>query len=401
MLSLASKRAAPITRHHQRFLERAGISARSSVRQQQRAKLTTAAASSTSKQQQSRVISRRAWLEFKESRGITKKRPDASKRPTSNDEKPWPRNMQIAGFVAGAVAVPYIILWTITSNPTLREWFDPYIPLDKLRTHYGKLEWDAQSYSEELENAKNKAKNGNDESQSLVGYYQFPEEAPFHVRRQQQIVEAMNESDVKVTLSVSSSSSSSLSEETVIKKIAAKTVANAKNLSEYIPSALTSMDEKTTVAVDFLDRKDEGNDADNLNATSINRVPDTTIGSSLDGTLMTDADSMANDKTRGQHWEIHNSSLGSQQLTKETQTMSKWAYTPQAAGEGSTKGAKAPQMSQTEIEKGRFEYEIFELEKSLRDPMCTRSIDDMTTELRQAKRELSRLTWKKRFGFSR
>jgi hypothetical protein len=398
MLSLASKRNAPITRHHQRLLERAGLSARSSVRQQ-RAKLTTAEVSSTSKQQQSRVISRRAWLEFKESRGITKKRPDASKRPTSNDEKPWPRNMQIAGYVAGAVAVPYIILWTITSNPTLREWFDPYIPLDKLRTHYGKLEWDAQSYSEEMENAKNKEKNGNDESQSLIGYYQFPEEAPFHERRQQQIVEAMNESDVKVTLSLSSSSS--LSEETVTKKIAAKTVAKAKNLLEYFPSALTSMNENTTVAVDFLDRNDEDNDADNLNATSITRVPDTTIGSPYDGTLMTDADSIANDKTRGQHWELHNSSLGSQQLNKETQTMSKWAYTPQAAGEGSTKGAKAPQMTQTEIEKGRLEYEISELEKSLRDPTCTRSIDDMTTELSHAKRDLSRLTWKKRFGFSR
>ena len=92
------------------------------------------------------VISRRSWHEFKDSHGFSRKRPGSSK--SSDDEKPWPRNIQIAGYVAGALLVPYTILWTVTSNPTLREWFGPYLPMDRLRTHYGKLEWDAESYSE-------------------------------------------------------------------------------------------------------------------------------------------------------------------------------------------------------------------------------------------------------------
>ena len=169
--------------------------------------------------------------------------------------------MQIAGYVGGALAVPYIILWTITSNPTLREWFGPYIPLDKLRTHYGKLEWDAQSYSEEMENAKNKEKNGNDESQIPIGYYQFPEEAPFEERQRQAVVESMDETDINVTLTVStplSTPSSSLPEESVTKKIAAKTLATEKNLSEYIPSTWTSLGGNSpVVAVDFLDQNNK------------------------------------------------------------------------------------------------------------------------------------------------
>jgi len=395
MLSLASKRTAPISRHYQRLRKTAGILGSPSVRQHRRARLTTAATSSTTKQQQPLVVSRRSWLDFKESRGITKRRPDASKRRKSDDEKPWPRNMQIAGYVAGALTVPYVILWTITSNTTLREWFGPYIPLEKLRSHYGKLEWDAQSYCEEMEDTKNKEKSGKDESQLLIGYYQFPEEAPFHERQRQKIVEAMNESDVKVTLSLSSS----LSEEVVTTKIASKTVANAKDLLEYFPSTSNSTNGNTTVAVDFMDSNEEDNDADNLDATSTTKVHERTIESPYDGALMTDADSMANNKTGGGYDGLHDLSLGSLQLTKETQTMSKWAYIPQAAGEGSKKSTS--NASSMEIEMGRLKYEIIELEKNLRDPMCTRSIDDMTAELRLAKRDLSRLTWKKRFRFSR
>ena len=142
------------------MLRRTTETAKNSSARQQRSRLSTTAASSTTKQpEQPLVISRRAWLEFKESRGIKKKRPDPSKRPKSDDEKPWPKSVQIAGYAAGTVAVPYIILWTITSNPTLREWFGPYIPLEKLRPYFGKLEWDAQNFSEEMESVKDKEKN--------------------------------------------------------------------------------------------------------------------------------------------------------------------------------------------------------------------------------------------------
>jgi len=270
--------------------------------------------------------------------------------------------MQIAGYVAGAVAVPYIVLWTITSNPTLREWFGPYIPLDKLRTHYGKLEHGAQNWSEEVEAARNKDTNGNDESESLIGYYQFPEEAPFKKRREQQLVEAMNGSDVQVTLSLLSPESS-LSKETVTQKISAKTVANTKSLMEYLPSNRTSIDANTTVAVEFLNQTDDVTNVGNSDALSSTAT--VTIESPYDDTLMTDTELMTKDMTSVK---LHDSTpLGGRHVAKDSQTTSKWAYVPSAAGEGSNESAKTTLnvrgLTDAEIQISRWKYEIAELEK--------------------------------------
>jgi len=63
--------------------------------------------------------------------------------------------------------------------------------------------------------------------------------------------------------------------------------------------------------------------------------------------------------------------------------------------------ANISQPTDVEMNIGRLEYTTSELEKNLRDPMCTRDIDDMQQELRQSKRELSKLKWKRRLGFFR
>jgi hypothetical protein len=357
------------------------------------------------------VISRRAWNEFKESRGITKK-PTGSSKSNSSEENPWPRNFQIAGYVAGTFLVPYMMLWTITSNPTLREWFGPYLPLDKLRTHYGEPEWDAQSYSEELEQMKNKEnQTGNDDDSASpnVQFYQFPQEAPFRERQQQEIIKIMEESDVKITLSLSSSS-----EEATTKTVAAKTIFNAKNLLNFIPSASASstMNQNQMVAVDFID--DEKNDI--INGNKDNNNNNRTDGGfaivesiSDDGALMTDAESMSKDNVDTTRTNQSSSSSLSdfsadRILAKETQTMSKWSYMPPQPSQAVQKetAAKSSQRStDVEMNIARLEYDITELSKNLRDPLCTRDMDDMQHELRQSKRELSKLKWKRRLGLAR
>lgn len=383
MLSIASKRTIPIA------IPRQGL--RNAAKQQQHSRLTTASAPPAASSNNRLVVSRRAWLEFKESRRISRKKPDPSKKPASNDEKPWPRNMQIAGYVAGAVAVPYTILWTITSNPTLREWFGPYIPLDKFRTWFGKLEWDAQSYTEDMEDARKREKDGkaaNSVKESLIGRYQFPEEDPFHVRQQQEIIENLEESDVAVTISASSSPSQMA--DIVTTTVVAKTVASEKKLLELFSSGSASANTNgMMVAVDFLDQNNPEHKTDDDTVKTTKPLSD--------GSLMTDIESsMANTK-----W-LSDSPPASQQLAQETQTLSKWTYTPsqqQGSGEASNAGdSGTTQMTDVEIKMGHLEYDISELEKSLRDPMCTRNIDDMTTELSKAKRELSKLKWKRRFG---
>ena len=404
MLSLACTRTASRNRFAVRHL------------QQRRAWLTTdavavataTATTSTTKaiNKKPLVISRRAWIAFKESRGIIKK-PTGSSKSNSSEENPWPRNFQIAGYVAGTVIVPYMILWTITSNPTLREWFGPYLPLDKLRTHYGEPEWGAQSYSEELEQMKTKEnQTGNDDSASPnVQYYQFPQEAPFRERQQQEIIKTMEESDVQIALSLSSSS-----EEATTKTIAANTIFNAKNFLNLIPSASDSaaMNQNQMVAVDFID--DEKNDINGNKDNNNTRTDggfDTDKSISDDGALMTDAQSMSKDNvgtTRTNQASSIFDYSADRVLAKETQTMSKWSYLPpqpSQAAQKETAANSSRRSTDVEMSIARLEYEISDLSKNLRDPLCTRDIDDMQNELRQSKRELSKLKWKRRLGLAR
>lgn len=395
MLSTASKRSISIGNHCRGIRKVVGSSTLPFTRNLQCSRLTTVStpASSSNHGLKSKriVISRRAWLDFKESRGITRKRPDATKRKKSDDEKPWPRNAQIAAYAASATAVPYIVLWTITLSPTLREWFGPIIPLEKLRTYYGKLEWDAQSYSEEMEN-KDTQRNP---EESLNGYYQFPGEDSFNVRRQQEIIKNMNESDITVTVTLSSQSSPA--EEIVTETVPANMIANEKNLLELFASGPVSTNSNKCVGIDFLDRN---NPEDNATESSTGSKDKETVS---DGSLMTDAESMAN-KTRYIGPSEPLSMI--QQLAKKTQSMSIWTHVPQQqdSGDGSNQGAGgsgnvgAQKLTDVEMRMGQLEYEIAELKKSLRDPMCTRSIDDITTELHGAKRDLAKLRWKRRFG---
>jgi len=369
---------------------------------QRRAWLTTVVATATTttkvNSKKPLVISRCAWNEFKESHRLSKSLPGSSKSKPK-DENPWPRNFQIAGYAAGTFLVPYMMIWTVTSNPTLREWFGPYIPLDRLRTHFGELEWDAESYNDGLEETKKTEKQmgqcDTDDSVSLsIGYYQFPQEASFRERLQQEIINNMEESDVEFTLSLSSSSSLPSTEEVVTKTVAASTIANAKNLLNFFPSDSVSTTTNQTIAVDFIDEKIDINGNNNISNDGGN---DTFELISDDGGLMTDAESMSSNGNQSADL------LADRVLANETQTMSKWSYVAPQPSQAVQNEAAANISQPTDVEMniGRLEYTTSELEKNLRDPMCTRDIDDMQQELRQSKRELSKLKWKRRLGFFR
>lgn len=263
-----------------------------------------------------------------------------------------------------------------------------------------------------MEGARERERNGKPADsieESMIGYYQFPEEEPFHVRQQQRIIEDMNNSDVAVTISTSSSMSPSPSqsqsqmEDIVTKTIDAKTIASEKNLLKLFSSgSASSSSNNVTVAVDFLDRHSSGNITTDNN---VDNVGETELVA--DGSLMTDIESMANSNSGKGYKELSDAPSASQQIAQETQSMSKWAYTPsqqQGSGDTSKNGTRSDsrttQLSDVEMKMSQLEYEISELERDLRDPMCTRNIDDMTTALRKAKRELSKLRWKRRFGLA-
>lgn len=292
--------------------------------------------------QQRLVVSRRAW-QAHQKKLPKKPRPKAEKL----EDKPWPRNVQIAGYVAAGIFIPYTSVWLITSNPTLRDWCSPYLPLEKVRQHFGELEWDAQSFPDkELYPLQD-------------GFFRFPNEISYADRQQQSRIDAAEKE--KVTANIYLLGDSQVKE---VKQVPASTRANTASLA-----ALVGSNEAQKLAVDFEDTNAE-----------------------MDDSIMKEG--RATDPVDGSHGEFHQE-FGKRALLQETHIFSSWYYFP---SEERQQASQNPRYNDSEIHRMRLEYTIQELEKSLKDPACTRDRDEMQTDLSRAKKELSRLNWKIRLG---
>lgn len=287
-----------------------------------------------------RVISRRAWQAHE--RTLPKK---PKFKSTRVDEKPWPRNMQLAAYAAGAVFVPYSTLWLISSNPTLRELFKDIIPMDMIREHFGEIEGDAQSYEDKLS------------GEALDrGYSRLPEELPLAERQRQAKIEELNSANVTVNVYLLDSSSS----QTTI-KAPGSVPANPDKLLELLGSQVEHT--KSSVAIDF----EEDQDSYASNASDLLYE-----------------DGMAQDFTVEDP---------TKDLLRQTHTFSTWYYQRPVQEE-----QQAGKVTDRDMEISRLEYTIDKLQKDRKDPASTRDMDDMAEELQQAKSSLSKLRWKRRLG---
>lgn len=331
-----------------------------------------------------KVVSRRAWNALKEN---IPPRPPPAAKPKAED-KPWPQSVRIAGYVAGGVLVPYFALWTITSNPTLRRWIGPYLPMDRLRSHFGHIEPDAQSYVEEMQlddedyvatsDVKVEKPSHSDQ------YYQFPNEPTLRERQQQEIIDAMNEATIRTKITVFSSSSS---QDSIVQSIPAKTLATVESVIAAIQQGTTSFKNGGTnplIALDFEEDDDSNNDS-SANSVSSN-------------TLLSDDDTAAASMVSFDVTANNGNQDPAKSLLKETQTFSKWFYiSPQQQQQRQESNDSS--SSDRDLAISRLEFTIAELQKNLKDPTSTRDMDEMAAELKQAKRELSGLKWKRLLGW--
>ena len=343
------------------------------------------------------VVSRRAWQKF-----LTQRKPPSSsggKAGTSSskknkaEDKPWPRSMQIAGYVGAGVAVPYFSLWLITSNPTLRSWFGAFLPMDKLRSHFGHLESDAYSFVDLMEKERREAKKSDsgadDDSEEIdVRYYQFPEEMPFRQRLQEQIIDNIKSMNINATIVVEDVETNHeaghpavvLVEEKV--QVPGSAPANPSTLKSFLKTPSIDTNNGTiNIAVDFHDE-----DSIESNSNEETRRQD-------DG-----------DKSFSrQNLREFSQDDPARELLRETHTFSKWYSIPvnqQQKGQdsASSSSSREKRRHDQEMEISRLQHTIAELERNLKDPNCTRDIDDMVNELNQSRRDLSTVKWKQRLG---
>jgi hypothetical protein len=112
-------------------------------------------------------------------------------------------------------------------------------------------------------------------------------------------------------------------------------------------------------------------------------------------TTSTTATASATDSTTLMKEQPHTTPKKTLPLLQQTHTFSNWYYHHHYPAQQSSQPSS---MTDVEVEESRLEYTITELEQQLKDPNGTRDIDDMASELRQAKRDLSKLKWKRRLG---
>ena len=313
------------------------------------------------------VISRRAWEAHKRKIPSQPRSKKSKKDPV--DDKPWPRSVQIAGYLAATTLIPYTVIWFVVSNPTLREFFGDYLPLTQLRSHFGEVEFDAMSYVDDVDRQEQNVPMD-------VNYSQFPGEFPYEIRKQQQQIKAIEEKDLKARLYVILNSTSQQEHSTT--RVPGSTKATSNTLRSFISGYGTGSisgdsSNNPPVAVDFIDDDDDPG-SDSLEYD---------LGRSL---------SLAQNESSNS-----GKSLPALPLLQKTYTYSSWFYQPVQSGQDVENEPKV--LSQREVEMSRLEYTIDQLQKDLKDPTCTRDMDDMRAELNQAKSELSRLKWKRRLGF--
>jgi hypothetical protein len=366
------------------------------------------------------VVSRRAWKKLHD-KLLAERKPQPSsssggtgKATTKVEDKPWPRSMQIAGYVSAGVAIPYFSLWLVTSNPTLRSWFGPFLPMDKLRSHYGHLESDAYSYVDlmdiehprsttatKLQQKGNSGEGDDDVREVDIRFYRFPGEMPFRERLQEQMVETMNSMDIKARILVEDAAGTNqvdghpavvVAEETV--SVPGSVSASQSSLKSLLKSPSIPNESSTmNIAVEF-DEDDPNNEGHQ--------------GSSIIVDYGRNHRSLEEDQTGvGVDPREFTQDTG-RALLQDTHTFSKWYSIPvatqqqqqqQQQGQQRSNSSREKRISDQTIEISRLEYTIAELQRNLKDPTCTRDIDDMVSELKQAKRQLSSIKWRQRLGW--
>ncbi len=312
------------------------------------------------------LISRRALLQLKPKYPRLFSPPKSTKKPPT--ETPWPKWMQMAGYTAAAVAVPYTIGVVITQSRILIDQLEGECGTydDDKNDSIGRkivsaLRWywgteDEIPYVDYLEREKLKIgdTSGND-ADSFEQEISLENEDHTLWRKNQVRIEREMHSDVKV----------SLESEGVIRDDVFK---GNISLVNQLSSNERNFDPSKGIIVTFQD--EDGNKRDGVKAKVLQEIE-----SSID-------DNKSNIK----------------QIMKMAEIYDMWHFFPpvQELNSSSIITRSTNWMSPLEIRIEELQHTIGEVQKLLGDPSCTRDRDDMENEIRQMRKEIATLRREKR-----
>lgn len=315
------------------------------------------------------LISRRALLQLTPKYPKLFSAPKSTKKPPT--ETPWPKWMQIAGYTAAAMAVPYTIGVVITQS---RIWIDQLEGecgrydddknnsigrkiVSALRWYWGTE--DEIPYVDYLEQEKLKMGDSNSASTDtdpLEQEISLENEDKTLWRKNQERIERDIHSDVKV----------SLESEGVIRDDVFK---GNVSLVNQLLSNERNYDPSKGIVVTFQDDEDD-NKRDGAKAKVLQETE-----SSMD-------DNKSNIK----------------QIMRMAEIYDMWHYFPpvKELNASSIITRSSSWMSPLEIRIEELQHNIGEVKKLLGDPNCTRDRDDMEMEIREMRKEIDTLRREKR-----
>lgn len=324
------------------------------------------------------IISRRAVNQY------LKKNKDhplnSFKKKPKPDETPWPRSLQMVGYGAMILAVPFCIGAAIVEIPSFRRFLQGgdedeiavhtkpslgSLCVNAIRDFWGVEEFMPDEEQKWLLQQAEKTSNRS-----------FENEDPIHIREMQKEVGKISHSSQRIKVMTypvtpgeafaygSQSSSESSSTETVISdgKMTMEDGMNENSrhhIMSKLGSAIDSNDGKTPiVAIEFLDEDEK---------EQVFIQPDEF------GSVHTlKAEDFCDD------------------LRVKTSTWSSWQYFPNASSASSSPSDSKTRLSNDEIRKSELEWKLQQVKQQLTDPNCLRDIDEMQDELKSIEKELRR-----------
>lgn len=294
----------------------------------------------------------------------------ARKTNPKKDESTWPRSMQIAGYTAVALSIPYSGIITVAESPRIRDGLegDP-IQIDAegvdgsrssttigqnivnfVRYYWGHE--DHIPYPEYLENINHKE-------------ISLTTDASTMDRKVEAGIQSLIQDDVKVNVWTSSNGGAEQIETLPGSVLVSDIESNRQGTGSFASSSTEKRGDEKEIGVSLsFDDADSSNTGDFDSTISDTRFTDL---------IEEDASTQKNG------------------ISQFTNIWSAWHAFPNMSGVGTDSSSAKPQtkaasMNREEIELEEISHMIEVLQRDLRDPSCTRDIDEMNTELAELKK---------------
>eukprot|EP01083_Nonionella_stella_P279405 950494_1 len=291
----------------------------------------------------------------------------ARKAKPKKDESTWPRSMRIAGYTAVALSIPYSGIIIVAESPRIRDSLegDPIqtgadgskttTTMGQKIVNFVRLYWgheDHIPYTEYLENIHHKEISLASDTSTVD-------------RKGEAGIQGLIQDDVKVNVWTSSNGGAEQVETLPGHVLVSDIESNRKGMGSFASSSAEKKGDEGEIGLSLSFDDADASNTGGFDSTS----SDTTF-----------TDLIEEDISKQKNG-----------ISEFTNIWSAWHAFPNTSGVGTDSSSAEPQtkavtMNREEIELEEISHMIEVLQRDLRDPSCTRDIDEMNIELTELKK---------------